>query len=104
MVLLIVCANVANLLMARGTARARDRGAAGDRRQPWSRVMRQILTECLVLAGIGGVFGAALGAGGVAHWSRQLATINAQGVFRISFGGNLLPRLQEVARRRPRVC
>jgi predicted permease len=95
-VLLIVCANVANLLMARGTARAREvavRLAIGASRQ---RIMRQIMTECLVLAGIGGTLGAALGAAGVGL-IKQLATINAQGVFRIVFGGNLLPRLQEVA-------
>jgi predicted permease len=95
-VLLIVCANVANLLMARGTARAREiavRLAIGASR---SRVMRQILTECVLLAAIGGTLGATLGAAGLSLVER-LATINAQGVFRLVFGGNLLPRLQEVS-------
>ena len=94
-VLVIVCANVANLLLARGTTRAREvavRLAVGASR---GRVMRQIMTECVALAAVGGVLGAALAAAGV-NVIKQLATINAQGVFRIVFGGNLLPRLQEV--------
>ena len=59
-VLLIACANVANLLLARGTARQKEvavRASVGaSRRQLFS----QFLTESLVLASVGGVLGMAL--------------------------------------------
>ena len=95
-VLLIVCANVANLMLARGTTRQREiamRAAMGASR---ARIIRLIAAECSVLALAGGVAGALIGAGGV--WLvESLATTEAEGIFRLIYGASLLPRANELA-------
>lgn len=81
-VLLIACANVANLLLVRAEGRQQELAIRAAMGADWRRIARELLGESLLLAMVGGVLGVAVAYGGL----RLLVAI----------GPGTLPRLHEV--------
>jgi putative ABC transport system permease protein len=93
-VLAIVCTNVANLLLVRGTRRQQEIAIRRSLGATRGRIMRQVLTESLVLAGVAAVAAIALAYAGVG-----LLKVAASSYVNPRFGSvaAVLPRLDEIA-------
>ena len=93
-VLLIVCTNVANLLLVRGARRQQEIAIRRSLGATRGRIMRQVLTESVVLAGFAALVAVLFAFAGVGLLKATASTyVNP----RFPFAGAVLPRLDEIS-------
>jgi predicted permease len=93
-VLLIVCTNVANLLLVRGTQRQQEIAIRRSLGATRGRIVRLVLVESVTLAAAAGVLGTALAFGAV-ELLKSTAIVDLPR--RFQFGATILPRAEEIA-------
>jgi putative ABC transport system permease protein len=93
-VLAIVCTNVVNLLLARGARRQQEIAIRRSLGATRSRIIRQVLTESLVLAGFAALVAVVFAFAGVS-FLKVLSTSYVNP--RFAFAATVLPRLDEIA-------
>ena len=90
MVLLIACANIASLMMARAAARGKEMAMRQALGAPRLRLMRQVIMECLLLSFTGAALGLLLARWGDRMLAISLSTFSRQVFFDFTLDGRVL--------------